>query len=53
MLARIGAVISVNVCLSSRRRIERARFDVRGHLFTIRVIAVGVVDVNADRVQCS
>ena len=52
MLARIGAMMLMFVFSSAVGKGSREQ-DLRGHLFTSRVIAVAVVDVNADIVQCS
>ena len=52
MLARVGATMLMFVFNSAVGKGSREQ-DLRGHLFTSRMIAVAVVDVNAYRVQCS
>ena len=51
MLARVGAIMLMFVFSSAVGKGSREQ-DLRGHLFTSRMIAVAV-DVNADRMQCS
>ena len=52
MLARVGAMMLMFVFSSAVGKGSREQ-DLRGYLFTSRMLAVAVVDVNAYRVQCS
>ena len=52
MLTRVGTMLLMFVFSSDVGKGSREQ-DLRGHLFTSRMIAVAVVDVNADRVQYS
>ena len=52
MLARVGAMMLMFVFSSAVGKGSREQY-LRGHLFTSRMIAVAVVDVNADRMQCT
>ena len=51
MLARVGVMMLMFVFSSAVRKGSREQ-DLRGHLFMSRMIAVTVIDVNADRMQC-